>query len=562
VNALPLVSARRSFAFAFAVVTALLLALGTDARAETFTVTNLENSGTGSLREAVKEANSVAGADVIVFAPGLAGKIALSGTGLTITDPVEIDGPGAASLTVEQTSAEHRVFKIDELTQPGAVALSGLHITGGRIKDYGADIYNQDSNASLTISGCVVSGADTEDAGYGGAVDSFGAPLFIRDSTFVGNEGETGGAIWAGGDEMPLVIEASTFAENVANGDGGAVAVEVEHGSEHRIVDSTFVSNRATEGGGAVEVSAGNEAAVLIANSTFTGNQAVDAGGALGVGADSLEVTIEDSTVAGNSVTKSTGEGGGIDDFDVQRLTDTIVADNTSAGTAPDLSGKALASFDLVQNSAGAELVELTPGSNLVGVDPQLGPLAANGGPTETMALAPTSPAVNKGGGALTTDQRGDPRPVIYPGVPLSGAAGANGDDIGAYELAPPPASPTPPVPPGNPPPPAKKKKLRPPRVRLSCPKSAMPTGCHFALQVFSAKPHRGKGKGARPVKPVAESLVTVANLRPGRTVEPTLTPKPKFAARLDAAKSLLVREAATIGGKRTVSYRRIKVVG
>ncbi len=84
------------------------------------------------------------------------------------------------------------------------------------------------------------------------------------------------------------------------------------------------------------------------------------------------------------------------------------------------------------------------PGSNLLGVDPQLGPLGDNGGPTQTMAIAATSPAVNKGAGVLTTDQRGQPRPVAYPGVPFSAAAGANGADIGAFELqAPPPVVPS-----------------------------------------------------------------------------------------------------------------------
>jgi hypothetical protein len=185
------------------------------------------------------------------------------------------------------------------------------------------------------------------------------------------------------------------------------------------------------------------------------------------------------------------------------------------------------------------------------------------------MALPPNSPAVNKGGGELSTDQRGDPRPVIYPGVALSTAPGANGDDIGAYELAAPPAPSAPPSPLGtgpSPPPPAKKKKLTQPRVKVSCPKSARPTGCHFVLQALSARPRvaKGKGKGRRAgaAKPVAESLVTVANLRPGKSATPTLTPKPRFAVKLAAAGSLLVREAVTIRGRRSVSYRRLKVVG
>ena len=89
------------------------------------------------------------------------------------------------------------------------------------------------------------------------------------------------------------------------------------------------------------------------------------------------------------------------------------------------------------------------------GVDPQLGTLAANGGPTETMTLAPTSPAVNKGSSVLASDQRGLLRPVAYPGVADSSVPGADGADIGAYELqAPPPAqapaSAPAPIPPSN----------------------------------------------------------------------------------------------------------------
>src|SRR5262249_28514867 len=68
--------------------------------------------------------------------------------------------------------------------------------------------------------------------------------------------------------------------------------------------------------------------------------------------------------------------------------------------------------------------------------------LQNNGGPTATMTIAATSPAVNRGSSTLGVDQRGQPRPVLYPGVPLSAAPGANGADIGAYELqAPPPPS-------------------------------------------------------------------------------------------------------------------------
>jgi hypothetical protein len=76
-----------------------------------------------------------------------------------------------------------------------------------------------------------------------------------------------------------------------------------------------------------------------------------------------------------------------------------------------------------------------------VDLDPQLGPLQENGGPTPTMLPAPTSPLVDQGASfGLTSDQRGLLRPVEYPGVPNSTVPGADGSDIGATELQPPPA--------------------------------------------------------------------------------------------------------------------------
>jgi hypothetical protein len=104
-------------------------------------------------------------------------------------------------------------------------------------------------------------------------------------------------------------------------------------------------------------------------------------------------------------------------------LEDTIVAGNTAGGTGPDLHGPITGAFSLIGNPAGSTVTEAVPGSNLLGVDPQLGPLANSGGPTATMALTAISPAVNRGSGGYTVDQRGDPRPVAFPGVPFSASA-------------------------------------------------------------------------------------------------------------------------------------------
>src|SRR5262245_8509355 len=86
---------RPGFAFLLAVVFA-----GGAATAATFTVANLADSGPGSLRQAVLDANASPGADDVVFAPGVAGTITLTSGEILITDSLFIHGPGAGALTV------------------------------------------------------------------------------------------------------------------------------------------------------------------------------------------------------------------------------------------------------------------------------------------------------------------------------------------------------------------------------------------------------------------------------------------------------------------------------
>lgn len=97
------------------------------------------------------------------------------------------------------------------------------------------------------------------------------------------------------------------------------------------------------------------------------------------------------------------------------------------------------------------------------------------------------------------------------------------------------------------------------PRVRVGCPKSAKPGGCRFALQAVSGEPKRVKGKLRRPR---SESRLARIKLAPGKSALVTLIPKPKFAARLEAAKKLLVREVETVKGETRTSYRKLRVVG
>jgi hypothetical protein len=135
--------------------------------------------------------------------------------------------------------------------------------------------------------------------------------------------------------------------------------------------------------------------------------------------------------------------------------------------------------------------------------------------------------------------------------------------DIGAYQspaggCAPPssssPSGSSSPSPAPTPPAPAPAG----PRVRVNCPMSARPGGCKLALQVVAGKPKLVKGKVRRP-RP--ESAVARVELGAGKSTLVTLKPKVNFAARLEAAAKLLVREVETVKGTTHTVYRRLKVV-
>ena len=117
----------------------------------TLVVTNLHDSGAGSLRAAVAAADAEPSAAVITFAKGLKGTIPLSTGELLITNSVTINGPGASNLAVSGTGTS-RVF---EILAGQNVTVTGLTITRGYAPDEGAGILNDGSN--LTLSGDIVS---------------------------------------------------------------------------------------------------------------------------------------------------------------------------------------------------------------------------------------------------------------------------------------------------------------------------------------------------------------------------------------------------------------------
>jgi len=421
------------------------LAGGGIAHADTFTVSNLNDSGPGSLRQAITDANLNGNAptvDDVVFASGLSGTIDVGSTvlggpyGLYPETPMNIQGPGADKVTLRGVPGiDYVVFvgAYNGASPDDPITISGLTITGGSADndvaytDGGGILHN---NMNLTVANSVITGNSAEDDGggiYAGAgPNADQGSLTVLNSTISNNTAGVGnddsayaGAIYS---RSPVTIIGSTLAGNTAGGDAGAVYM-ADNGGSLTVQNSTVVGNTSLapgsddEGGG-----------LWIAD--FSDDSA-------------QQLTIDSSTITGNSVGGTRGLGGGVYSYlsgpGRTSINNSILANNTSSGAGPDLYATygADISFSLIEAPIGTDTgaaVNQT-GPNLLGVDPQLGPLAFNGGPTQTQALPESSPAVDAGNTGLATDQRGSTRPFDFAAT--ANAVGGNGADMGAFELAP-----------------------------------------------------------------------------------------------------------------------------
>src|SRR5262245_20413688 len=393
----------------------------------TFTVLNLLDSGAGSLRAAVAAANANPGADTIDFA--VTGTIGLTSGQLDITDSLTINGPGAGALTV---SSHYRGLVFDVAASTIDVNIHDLTIAdsgGSNIGIIVGAIYNA---GTLTVSNCTLSGnyGAYGVVGAGGAIYN-GGTLTVNNSTLSDNVSTYGGGIYNGG---TLTVSNSTFYGNEADG------VSLSNG------------NDASSANGGAIFSTGT---LTVSNSTISNNFSIGSsyyvpdpfepyfytimntdatGGGLYVFAGTA--SIDHSTIAGNRATgqwfyEGTGYGGGIavnNNGSQLQLYDSILADN-SADHGPDLYGGVTSlGHNLIGNSNGSGFAV----SDLLNVDPRLGPLQDNGGPTQTMALLYGSPALDAGDGtaAPAYDQRGPGFARIVGGT----------IDIGAFEAQSPPA--------------------------------------------------------------------------------------------------------------------------
>lgn len=417
------------------------------AGSETFQVTNGNDSGPGSYRQAIIDAAGATEPVIIEFAPGLTVTLAAD-VSYAGTQPITLEGNGS---TIDGAT--------NQVLDAGTDPLTVRNLTVQNAGDSGV-IGGAFRGSDIVIEGSTFIG---NTAGIGGAVSSTNGTVVIRDSTFIENEAAIGGAVADVG-SGDLTVTNSTFQGNRA-----AIGGALEKISGRVLVDaSTFTDNDASGGVGG-SIALGGGASLVVTDSSLTagdasaggaiaaadmitvsGGAAVDASGVrtgdLNVAADGIGVTQADvqvelvrttiaddrATVGGgvvgaNRIVVSDGvvttEGGGslfavnttlsgdaaterggalaFDEGDVTLVYVTSAGNASPLGT--DVQAATLTSFGTVFASEGGTSCDVgTTTSNgynrstdaSCGLDaatdqesagdPRLGPLADNGGPTPT----------------------------------------------------------------------------------------------------------------------------------------------------------------------------------
>jgi Bacterial Ig-like domain/Calx-beta domain/Right handed beta helix region len=428
----------------------------------TFTVLNADDSGAGSLRQAITDANGVATDDTIVFD---AGAFATPQTITLLTGlptfgagagPLTITGPGEGLLTVRRSSGAP-AFSVFTSQAP-TLTLTGMTVSGGNTGGNGGGL---DATGTVTLDHVVLTGNRASNVG-GGINLGFNSFLTLRNSTITGNTaGNQGGGVrmYHGG----LLVEDSTVSNNAAgggNGGGGLYFIGTASASPPSgftpstlVVRNSTVSGNSTTttsslGGGGISVVSftgtllvqnsdvsGNSAAtngggisvhygtVTVRNTTITGNTTGTSGGGIAVVSNSSgPITIQNSTVVGNTASGSAaGTGGGgisrtTSSTGTLTVANSVIAGNTNVN-GPDILTAATGTttnvnFSAIGSAAGFTLSGTSANNIAPGTDLKLLPRAFVGGPTKTMAPAFGSPLIDAGQGplvpaGLTTDQRG-----------------------------------------------------------------------------------------------------------------------------------------------------------
>ncbi len=460
---------------------ALLLAVnGAPAGAASPTATINVDGVTCTLADAITAANTNAavggctagsGADTL----NLTANIGLTAALPAITTPITIEGNG--NTISRQTGSPD--FRILTVTSGGNLTLNSATVSGGTAPGgfptgYGGGIYAR--SATLTVNDSTLS--NNLAVGWGGGIFAWSVALTVNNSTISSNSTNfVGGGISAFGNSSvtilgsnisnnsaaddgggidlrssTLTVSNSTISSNSTNTDGGGIhatsaSLAISNSSiltntannssggginavlsRIELMYSTVSGNLAIYGGGILP--SGNSAA--ISNSTVSGNSAVVGGGIYGF--SSATVTVSNSTISGNSGVL----GGGIrtaNSSSVMVLS-SIVANQTAGGDCSNAATLTSGDYN-IESGTSCGFTQASDLQNVSSASLALGPLADNGGPTQTRLLGALSVAIdripvdaleaNGCGATVTTDQRGAPR---AGGIGNGGLA----CDVGAYE--------------------------------------------------------------------------------------------------------------------------------
>lgn len=382
--------------------------------------TAADAGGNVSLRAAIMEANALPGDDTIILGAGTynltiaginedfsaAGDLDIRDT----TGSLTIVGAGADVTTIDASSLE-RVFHV---FSGATFDISGVTIQGGRVtgSEDGGGI--RSDGATVTITDSVITGnASLDDAG---AINNTGNMTLTRVTISNNTATNTGGAIRNSG---ILTISESTIGgtfdladpmvqdlRNRSGQNGGAI-INLTDGNL-TLLNSTISGNETTGGLGGGLFNFGRAS---LSNVTIASNHAAVAGGGVAVTGGLLE--LRNTLIADNTVDSAAGQ---VDVFDftaggsISSQSSNLIGNNTGATAAFPTATLPNANGDFVGTAAAP-------------IDPLLGPLADNGGPTLTQAISIGSTAIDNGGiTSQETDQRGITRDL-------------NGVDIGAFEF-------------------------------------------------------------------------------------------------------------------------------
>jgi len=429
----------------WAILTALVVA---PVHAATISVSSSADSGAGSLRQAISDA--IAG-DTIQ----LSSAVTLTSDQLTVTKNLSITGTGGNRTIARSSAGGTPEFRVIEVSGGATVTLTNLTLSNGD-SSFGGGLYCFGVNSSAVLIDCTMSG---NTAGTGGGLGLLGlnASAELTNCVVRNNTGITGAGIQNQAGTLSLIT--TTVSDNSASISGSAGGIDIagvavttidrstirnnsglrggigHQGGPLTITSSTISGNTATSYGGGIFSSR----PVTLRNSTISGNTCTgsgifgNGGGAINHYGSSL--TIESCTITGNSapnVANGTRGGIWIEDGTVT-VTNSIIARNGSGTSTQDIARDAgtltNGGYNFIgdNTSIDTEFPEVAPnGSSYVGTaanprNPLLGPLADNGGPTQTHGPLYLSRAINNGSTTLTTDQRGLPRIGVK--------------DIGAFEV-------------------------------------------------------------------------------------------------------------------------------